>query len=71
MEDGKTIHNAFSTATSAGDPGIETREVAPGFVADLDAAGGVVGLDLDGASSKLDLSTLEAVDLPLKSKQGA
>jgi uncharacterized protein YuzE len=53
------------------DPGVEAREIAPGLLADLDAAGGVVGLDIDGASSKLDLSTLEAIDLPLKSKQGA
>ena len=46
--------------------GVETREVAPGLVADLDAAGDVVGLDIDGASNKLDLSTLETVALPLK-----
>ena len=53
------------------DPGVETREIAPGLLADLDSAGGVVGLDIDGASGKLDLSTLEAVDLPLKAKRGA
>jgi len=42
-------------------PGVETREVAAGINADLDAAGRVVGLDIDGASSQLDLSTLETV----------
>ncbi len=53
------------------DPGVETREVAPGLNADLDAAGEVVGFDIDGASSKLDLSTLETVALPLKSTRTA
>lgn len=30
--------------------GVETREIAPGLVADFDAEGGVVGFDIDGAS---------------------
>ena len=46
-------------------PGSETREVAPGVNVDFDEAGGVVGLDIDQASGKLDLSTLETVALPL------
>jgi uncharacterized protein YuzE len=46
-------------------PGVEAREISPGLVADLDAAGHVVGLDIDHASKRLDLSTLETVDLPL------
>ncbi len=45
-------------------PGTETREVAPGVNADLDATGALVGLDIDQASGKLDLSTLETVGLP-------
>ena len=53
------------------DPGVETIEVAPGLNADLDAAGGVVGLDIDGASSKLDLPSLETVALPLKATRAA
>jgi uncharacterized protein YuzE len=47
-------------------PGSETREVAAGINADFDARGDVVGIDIDHASRKLDLSTLEAVDLPLR-----
>lgn len=47
-------------------PGSETREVAAGINVDFDASGDVVGLDIDQASRKLDLSTLETVDLPLK-----
>lgn len=47
-------------------PGIETREIADGLNADFDAAGTVVGIDIDQASAKLDLSTLETLSLPLK-----
>ena len=46
-------------------PGVETREIAAGLVADFDAAGSVVGFDIDGASHKLDLATLETIALPL------
>ena len=45
-------------------PETETREVAPGVNADLDASGALVGLDIDQASCKLDLSALETVGLP-------
>ena len=38
---------------------IETIEIADGLNADFDAAGSILGLDIDGASRKLDLSTLE------------
>lgn len=54
-----------------GEPGVETREVAPGLNADLDEAGAVVGLDIDSASNKLDLSVLETVALPLKTTRSA
>ncbi|MBV8593625.1 MAG: DUF2283 domain-containing protein [Caulobacteraceae bacterium] len=47
-------------------PGAETREIAPGLNADFDAAGVIVGLDIDSAASTLDLGTLETVALPLK-----
>jgi uncharacterized protein YuzE len=52
-------------------PSVETREIAHGLNADLDAEGGVVGLDIDGASSKLDLTTLETVALPVKTTRAA
>jgi uncharacterized protein YuzE len=52
-------------------PGAETREVAPGLVVDLDAEGDVVGFDIDGASRRFDLSTLETVALPLKGTKAA
>jgi uncharacterized protein YuzE len=52
-------------------PGIETREIASGVNVDLDAEGAVVGLDIDAASRKLDLSTLETVALPFTSMKAA
>jgi uncharacterized protein YuzE len=49
----------------------ETREIASGVHIDLDSEGSIVGLDIDHASGKLDLSTLEAVDLPLGNLRAA
>jgi uncharacterized protein YuzE len=51
--------------------GVEVREIADGLIADLDANGHVVGLDIDQASKKLDLSTLEAFALPFRSVKAA
>ena len=48
-----------------GKPGTETREISDGLNVDLDAAGNVVGIDIDRASTRLDLSTLETNALPL------
>lgn len=53
------------------EPGAEVREVADGLNADLDAAGEVVGFDIDRASKRLDLSTLETTALPLKTTRAA
>ena len=52
-------------------PGAEVREVADGLNADLDASGEVVGLDIDRASQRLDLSILETVALPVKVTRAA
>ena len=48
-------------------PGVETREVATGLNVDLDADGNPVGFDIDHASRKLDLATLETRALPVAS----
>jgi uncharacterized protein YuzE len=45
-------------------PGTQTREIVEGLNVDLDANGDVVGLDIDHASSKLDLSSIETIALP-------
>ena len=47
-------------------PGVETREVADGLNVDVDAAGGVVGFDIDHAAERLDLTTLEVDALPVR-----
>ena len=48
------------------EPGSETREIADGLNVDLNEKGQVVGFDIDHASRNFDLTTLEAVELPLK-----
>src|SRR5262249_42201388 len=45
-------------------PGAEAREIVAGLVVDFDANGNVVGLDIDHASRKLDLSKIETIALP-------
>jgi len=47
-------------------PGVESQEIADGLVVDFDGAGNVVGLDIDRASKKLAISTLETVALPMQ-----
>ena len=46
--------------------GVDSNEVAPGVVLDFDADGQLVGIDIDDASKIVDLSRLEAVELPVK-----
>ncbi len=46
-------------------PGVEVREIADGLNADIGADGAVVGLDIEHASQKLDLATLETEGLPI------
>ena len=48
-------------------PSVDSREVTPGVVLDFDASGILVGIDIDQASQKLDLSNLETVAFPAKS----
>ncbi len=47
-------------------PGAETREVADGLNVDLDDRGEVIGFDIDHASKRFDLSTLETEALPVR-----
>ena len=48
-------------------PGAVTLEVADGLNVDLDDKDEVVGFDIDHASQRLDLATLETEDLPVRS----
>ena len=43
---------------------VDSREVAPGVVADFDEKGRLVGIDIDHASQVADLTRLEAEALP-------
>ena len=52
-------------------PGVDVREITEGLNADIDSAGRVVGLDIDNASTQLDLSTLETFALPHTSMKAA
>jgi uncharacterized protein YuzE len=53
------------------EPGAEVREVADGLNVDIDADGNVVGFDIDLASRRFDLSTLETIALPVKTTRAA
>jgi uncharacterized protein YuzE len=46
---------------------VESREVSPGVVLDFDADGRLVGIDIDHASKVVNLSRLEAEELPVTS----
>jgi uncharacterized protein YuzE len=45
-------------------PGSDSEEVGDGIVIDLYGDGNPVGIDIEHASKRLDLSTLETVALP-------
>jgi uncharacterized protein YuzE len=45
-------------------PGTQTREIVEGLNVDLDVNGDVVGFDIDHASGKLELSSIETIALP-------
>lgn len=45
-------------------PGIDSLEIRPGVVLDLDADGHIVGIDLDQASRWVELPSLEEQAVP-------
>jgi uncharacterized protein YuzE len=47
------------------EPGAEVREITEGLNLDLSATGEIIGFDIDNASRRLDLTTLQTVALPL------
>ena len=54
-----SLYIEFSSA-----PGAKAQEIVEGLVVDFDADGNVVGLDIDHASRRLDLSRVETIALP-------
>jgi len=45
-------------------PSVESREISEGIVLDYDAAGNLVGIDIDNASRKVDLKKLTVNKFP-------
>jgi len=45
-------------------PSVESREISDGVVLDYDSAGNLVGIDIDNASTKVQLNTLTLSKLP-------
>ena len=43
-------------------PSVDSFEVAEGVVIDIDAKGGIAGIDIDHASRRLDLDALETIE---------
>lgn len=52
--------------TRESDPSTPIREVADGFNVDLDSDGEVIGFDIEHASKRFDLSTLETEAPPVR-----
>lgn len=55
----------------AGRPGADALEVADGIVIDVDGEGHPVGIELDQASIRLDLRTLDLRHVPYRAEQVA
>ncbi|HYT86664.1 MAG TPA: DUF2283 domain-containing protein [Burkholderiales bacterium] len=47
-------------------PSVESREISEGVVLDYDAKGNLVGVDIDNASSKVELKELLLSKLPAR-----
>ena len=45
-------------------PSAESREISEGVVLDYDSAGNLVGIDIDNASTKVQMDTLTLSKLP-------
>lgn len=46
-------------------PSADSREASPGIVLDYDASGNVVGIEIDEATQRLDLTELVLAKLPV------
>jgi uncharacterized protein YuzE len=49
-------------------PSVESREISEGVVLDYDAEGNLVGIDIDNASTKVQLKELSLRKLPAEIK---
>ena len=58
-EDTDSLYIDLSSSASS-----DSREIADGLVIDFDGAGYVAGIDIQHASERIDLSSLESKHLP-------
>jgi len=50
-------------------PSVDSREVSDGVVLDYDELGNIVGIDIDQASTKLDIKEIVLGRLPVQTTQ--
>ena len=50
-------------------PSVDSREVSDGVVLDYDEIGNIVGIDIDQASTKLDINEIVLGRLPMQRTQ--
>lgn len=45
---------------------VDSKEISPGVVVDFSGKGQIVGIDIQNASNIVDLSSIEADEIPIK-----
>jgi len=63
-EDTDSLYIDFSSKTSE-----KSEEISEGIVLDYDKEGNIVGIDIDNASTKIDLSELILSKIPFKKQK--
>ena len=61
--DTDSLYIDLSSAVSS-----DSKEIADGLVIDFDDAGRIVGIDIQHASERIDLSSIESTHLPLANR---
>ncbi len=62
-EDTDSLYIDLSSTVSA-----DSKEIADGLVIDFDEAGRIVGIDIQHASERIDLSSIESTHLPIANR---
>ena len=59
-----SLYIDLSTKTS-----VDSREISEGIVLDYDSNGNIVGIDIDNASKKIDLTELVMTKMPVEKQR--